>query len=154
MDLKIISGAWLMMSLLLVVDVAGAAESVKVGSAWVRATAPGQKTAVAYMELTSAGDAALVAAGSPHAQRVELHSMSTDGGVMRMRPVPRFELPAGKTVKLAPNGVHLMLIDVKRPLKPGDKVPLVLTVQSSGSSLTTLNIEAEVRSGHAGSHTH
>jgi copper(I)-binding protein len=76
---------------------------------------------------------------------VELHSMTLDGGVMRMRALPRIELPAGKTVNLAPNGLHLMLIDLKRPLKAGDKLPLVLSVQTSGTSVTTLNVEAEVR---------
>lgn len=128
-----------------VVAPAAEAQSVKVANAWVRATAPGQKTAGAYVELTSETDAGLVAAGSPLAGRAELHSMTMDGGVMRMRALPRIELPAGRTVKLAPGTLHVMLMDLKQPLKPGDKVPLVLSVQSSGTSLTTLNIEAEVR---------
>jgi copper(I)-binding protein len=125
------------------------AQSVNIANAWVRATAPGQTTAAAYVDLTSDSNAVLVAAGSPLAQRVELHSMTMDGGVMRMRALPRIDLPAGQTVKLAPGGMHVMLIDIKQPLKPGDKVPLVLSVQSSGTSLTTLKIEAEVRAGGA-----
>jgi copper(I)-binding protein len=129
---------------------------VKVENAWARATAPGQKTGSVYVDLTSASNAALVAAGSPLAARAELHSMSTEGGVMRMRALPRVELPAGRTVKLAPGGMHVMLVDLKQPLKPGDKVPLTLSVQSSGTSLTTLKIEAEVRAadGSANSHQH
>ena len=122
-----------------------AAQSVQVANAWVRATAPGQTTAGAYVELTSPTATALVAAGSPVAGRVELHSMTMDGGVMRMRALPRIALPAGQTVKLAPGGMHLMLLDVKQPLKPGDRVPLTLSLQPSGMSLTTLKIEAEVR---------
>ena len=133
---------------------AGAAERVKVANAWARASVPGQTTAVAYVDLTSDTNAALVAAGSPLADRVELHSMTTDGGVMRMRPLERVELPAGKTVRLAPNGVHLMLIDLKKPLKAGDKLPLVLSVQSSGTSLTTLKIEAPVRAAASAAHSH
>ena len=129
----------------LVITGAAGADSVKISNAWARATAPGQTTAVVYMELTSDTNAALVAAGTPLAQRAELHSMSTEGGIMRMRPLPRIELPAGKTVKLAPSGVHLMLIDLTQPLKAGGKLPLILSVQSSGTSLTTLTIEAEVR---------
>lgn len=121
------------------------APSVKVANAWARATVPGQSTAAAYVELTSDRGAALVAAGSPLAQRVELHSMTNEGGVMRMRQLPKVELPAGETVKLAPNGVHLMLLELRQPLRPGDKLPLVLSVQTSGMSLTTLKIEAEVR---------
>jgi copper(I)-binding protein len=138
---------------------AHAAESVKVADAWVRAPVAGQKTAAAYVELTSAGDAALVAAGSPAAARVEMHSMTMDGGVMRMRAAPKIDLPAGRTVKLAPGGLHLMLIDVKEPLKAGDKVPLVLSIQPAGAaaglSLTTLSLQAEVRAANGGeSHKH
>ena len=132
--------------------------SVKVTNAWVRAPAPGQKTAAAYVELTSSSNAALVAAGSPLAGAVEIHSSTVEGGVMRMRVVPRVELPAGKTVKLAPGGLHLMLLDVKQPLKVGGKVPLTLSVQPSGAtagmSLTTIDLEAEIRAAHGGAHKH
>jgi periplasmic copper chaperone A len=122
-----------------------AAQSVKAANVWARATAPGQNTASVYFDLTSDRDAALVAAGSPAAARAELHAMSLDGGVMRMRPLARIDLPAGQTVRLSPSGTHLMLLDLKQPLKPGDKLPLVLSIQSSGTSLTTLKLEAQVR---------
>lgn len=124
---------------------AGAAESVKVEHAWVRAPAPGQKTAGAYVELTSARATALVAAASPAAARVELHSMTTEGGVMRMRALERIELPAGRTVRLAPGGLHIMLFDLKQPLKVGEKVALVLSLQTPGASPATLAVDAEVR---------
>jgi periplasmic copper chaperone A len=133
---------------------AAAAQSVKITNAWVRPTAPGQTSAGAYMELTSEPPAALVAAGSAVAGRAELHSMSMEGGIMRMRALPRVELPAGQTVKLAPGGMHLMLLDLKQPLKTGDKVPLVLTIQSSGTSITTVKVEAEVKAGPADAHKH
>ena len=144
--------------LLFVPAVEAATQSVQVANAWVRAPAPGQKTISAYVELTSERNAALVAAGSPAAARVEMHSMSMEGGVMRMRAVPRIDLPAGRAIKLAPGGLHLMLIDVKRPLKAGDKVALVLSVQEAGAaagmSLTTLELEAEVRAAAAQPHSH
>ena len=131
------------------------AQSVKVENAWARATVPGQKTGSVYVDLTSSADAALVAAGSPLAARTELHSMTMDGGVMRMRALPKVDLPAGRTVRLAPGGIHVMLVDLKQPLKAGDKVPLTLSVQSPGMSLTTLKIEAPVRAdGAAESHKH
>jgi hypothetical protein len=140
---------------------AAAAESdrsVEIANAWVRATAPGQKTAGAYVELTSAHNAVLVAAGSPVAAGVEMHSSSVEGGVMRMRALPRIELPAGQTVKLAPGGLHLMLVDLKQPLKVGDIVPLTLSVQpagpTAGMSLTTITLQAEVRAAHGGAHRH
>jgi copper(I)-binding protein len=121
------------------------AQSVQVANAWARATAPGQTTAGVYLELTSNTNTALVAAGSPVAHRAELHAMSVDGGVMRMRSLPRIDLPAHQTVKLEPNGIHVMLFELKQPLKPGDRVAVVLSLQPSGSSLTTLRVEAEVR---------
>ena len=111
-----------------------AAEVVGVKNAWARPTAPGQKTAGAYMELESAVAAVVVAVESAAAAKAELHMMSMDGGVMRMRPVQKIDLPAKKTVKLAPGGLHVMLIDIKRPLKAGDKLPLTLTIEGAGGA--------------------
>jgi periplasmic copper chaperone A len=125
------------------------AQSVKIENAWARATVPGQKTGSVYVDLTSAADSALVAIGSPVAERAELHSMSMDGGVMRMRALPRIELPAGKTVKLAPGGMHVMLVGLKQPLKAGDKIPVTLSLQASGMSPTTLKLEIPVRAADA-----
>ena len=138
---------------------ASTGSSVRSADAWVRAPAPGQKTAGAYVELTSDRGAAIVAAGSPAAARVEMHSSTTEGGVMRMRAVPRIELPAGRSVKLGAGGTHLMLIDVKKALKAGDKVPLTLSVQPAGAaagmSLTTIALEAVVRRAASGeTHKH
>src|SRR5437868_2121744 len=93
------------------------AQSVKVENAWARATVPGQTTGSVYVDLTSATDAVLIAASTPVAARAELHSMTMDGGVMRMRGLPRVELPAGKTVKFTPGAMHVMLVDLKHPLK-------------------------------------
>lgn len=141
-----------------ITPVAGGAPSVQVTDGWVRAPAPGQKTASAYVGLTSDIDAALVAAGSPAAASVELHSMSMHDGVMRMRALPRVELPAGKTVKFAPGGLHLMLTDLKQPLKAGDTVMLHLSVQETGPakgmSLTTLELRLPVRATAAAGHHH
>ena len=122
------------------------AQPVTVKDAWVRATAPGQKVAGAYMELVSRTDMALTAVASPVAASAELHSTSMEEGVMRMRPIARIELPAGKPVKLAPGGLHIMLVDIKQPLKPGDKVPLTLTVQRADfASRNVFTVQAEVR---------
>ena len=138
---------------------AASSARIKIADAWVRAPAPGQTTAGAYVELTSDRDAAIVAAGSPAAARVEMHSTTTEGGVMRMRAVPRIDLPAGRSVKLGAGGTHLMLIDVKQTLKAGDRVPLTLSVQTAGPaaglSPTTVALEAIVRAaGPAESHKH
>lgn len=131
--------------LLSVPAAAFAADAVSVRNAWARATAPGQTTAGAYMELVSDADAALIAVESPVAGSAELHTMKMDGGVMKMRAAPRIDLPARKTVKLAPGGLHVMLIGVRQPLKEGDKVALALTIQGAGGVKSTLKVEAEVR---------
>lgn len=126
------------------------AQPVAVSDAWVRAPAPGQKIAAAYMELTSRTSMVLVAVASTAAAAVELHNTTVDAGVMKMRPVGSIELPAGKAVKLAPGGLHLMLIDLKKPLKPGDKVPLTLSVQRADlASRSVFTVQAEVRAAGA-----
>lgn len=133
---------------LLACGVAGpavAADPVVVRNAWIRAPAPGQPVAGAYMEVTASAKSALVAIATPVAERAELHSTTMEGGIMKMRPAERIELAAGKTVKLEPGGLHGMLVDLKRTLKPGDKVPVTLTVQRADSSRATIAVEAEVR---------
>jgi copper(I)-binding protein len=133
------------------------AQPVAVKDAWVRAPAPGQKVAAAYMELESRGNSmVLVGVASPIAGRAELHSTTVEGGVMRMRPAGNIELPAGKAVKLAPGGLHVMLMDLKRPLKPGEKVPLALTVQRADlNSRSVFAVQAEVRAAaDADAHHH
>ena len=122
-----------------------AAQAVIVKNAWARATAPGQATAGVYLEIVSNADAALVAAASPLATSAEMHAMRMEGGVMKMRAVSRIELPAQKTVKLAPAGVHVMLVGIKQPLREKEKVPLELTIEGSGGSKSTVRVEAEVR---------
>ena len=124
----------------------GAAESVAVRDAWVRAPVPGQNIAAAYLELTADAKSALVAIATPVAARSELHSTTMSGGVMKMRPAERIELVPGRPVKLEPGGFHAMLIDLKRTLKPGDKVPLTLTIERADASRTTIAVRAEVRS--------
>ena len=127
-------------------------ESVTTGNAWVRATVPGQSVAGAYLDITTAAPAALVAVASSVAGKAELHTMSMDGGVMKMRPLAEIELPASRTVSLKPGGNHIMLIDIKRELKVGERVPLKLTVRDSHGASSTLNVDAEVRAVGTAAH--
>lgn len=124
---------------------APSAAQVEVKSAWSRATVPGQKTSSAYMQLKSAQAASLVGAQSPAAAIVELHEMRMDGNVMTMRRVRKLDLPAGKMVELKPGGIHLMLIDLKQPLRKGDSVPLTLKIEGRDKKVTTVEVRAEVR---------
>src|SRR5689334_19189304 len=89
--------------LALTIPAAHAAE-IEVTNAWVRATVPGQPVAGAYLTLRSQRDAKVVAVQSPVAKAAEIHSMSHEGDVMKMRKLDALPLPAGQTVQLTPNG--------------------------------------------------
>jgi copper(I)-binding protein len=119
---------------------------ISVSDPWVRATVPAQKATGAFMKLTSASDARLVAARSPIAGIVEIHEMSMEGNVMRMRALPHgLDLPAGKPVELKAGGYHFMLMDLKHPLKAGDTVPISLVIEDKQSKRTVVEIKAPVR---------
>lgn len=124
---------------------AAMASDVDVKAIWVRGTVAGQKATGAFMEVTSESGATLVGAFSPVAGLTEIHEMRMEGGVMKMRAVTRLELPAGQTVKLAPGGYHVMLMDLKQALKPGEFVPLSLTVEGKGKKTETIEVKGEVR---------
>jgi len=129
---------------------AAVAQPAGVKDAWVRAPAPGQKVAGAYMEITSRTHHWLISVASPVAARAELHSTTMEGGVMRMRAIEKLELPGGKAVKLAPGGLHIMLIDLKQTLKRGDKVPITLTVlRDDLLNRAVFTVQAEVRADSA-----
>ena len=102
---------------------------IKVVHPWTHATPAGATTAVAYLKITNTGSLPLrlIGGSTPVADRVEIHSMSMDGGVMKMRPVPGVDIAAGATVEFKAGGMHLMLIGLKRALMQEDLVPLSLT---------------------------
>ena len=107
---------------------------VQVEKAWARATAPGAKVAGGYMLIRNAGPAAdrLVSASSPAAAKVELHVHINDNGVMKMREVAGYDVPASGSFELKPGGAHLMFMDIRRPFKEGEKVPVRLKFEKAG----------------------
>ncbi len=122
-----------------------AAPAVVVSQNWVRATAPGQEVGAAYMTLTSQHDVELIKAESPSAGSVEIHSMTMDNGVMKMRMLDTLKLPAGKPVDLAPGGFHLMLFDLKQPLQAGAKVEFTLHFKDAHGKTSELKISSPVK---------
>lgn len=120
------------------------AADVKVEQAWMRATAPGQEVAGAFMNITSATDAKLVGVTSP-AGTAQLHSMTMVKGVMEMRALKDISLPKNKTVKLTPGGMHIMLFDLKQAMKPGDVVPVTLDIVSAPGHHEKVEVKVEVR---------
>ena len=107
---------------------------VGIDQAWMRATAPGARVAGGFMTLHNKGQAPdrLVAASSPVAERVELHTHVKEGSVMKMRQVPGVDVPANGRVVLKPGGAHLMFVNIKRPIKQGENVPVTLEFEKAG----------------------
>lgn len=116
-----------------------------VADAWVRGTVAQQKASGLFATLTSATGGKLVAASSPVAGVVEIHEMRMDGDTMRMRAIPALDLPAGQTVQLKPGGYHVMLLDLKQPLKAGDTVPVTLVIEGPGGQKESVVVQAPVR---------
>lgn len=98
------------------------------------------------MSLVSEGGARLIGASSPVAGVVEIHEMVMDGSVMKMRAVAAVELPAGRRVDLKPGGYHVMLMDLVRPLKVGERILLELRLETKDKRLVTQPVEVEVAS--------
>lgn len=130
--------------LLLACSVAQAQTTVS--EPWVRGTVAQQKATGLFAQITSAKGGRLVSVSSPVAGVVEIHEMSMDGDIMRMRALPAgLDLPAGKAVALKPGGYHVMLMDLKQPLKAGDQVPVTLVIEGADKKRETLEIKAPVR---------
>jgi copper(I)-binding protein len=84
---------------------------------------------------------ALLAASTSAASMVELHEVVHEGGVMKMRPLPRFDVPGGGRLEMKPGGHHIMLLGLTRDLKPGDTVSVTLTFDKAGR----MTVDAPVR---------
>jgi copper(I)-binding protein len=111
------------------------AAHVRSSHAWIR-TLPGSLPAGGYVVLENDADqpATLTNASSAAYASVMLHRSSTEGGMSRMTMVEALAIPAHGKVVLAPAGYHLMLMQAKTSVKPGDTVKLTLTF-ADGSSL-------------------
>ncbi len=132
---------------LVAAGIAAQAQEFKLGSIaiarpYARATVPGQPAGGGFLTLDNKGaDDRLLSASAGVSGAVELHSMSMDGDVMRMRQVDAIELPAGKTVALKPGGLHIMFIGLKAPLKAGDSFPLKLKFEKAGEVTVQMTVE-------------
>ena len=122
-----------------------AQQKIEVINAWARASVPGQKVGGVYMDIRSTAQARLLSASSPAAGKTELHNMKIENGVMKMSSVDGVDLPAGRSLKLAPGGYHFMLIDLRRELKQGENVPIVLTVELPDKTRQMIEVKAEIR---------
>ncbi len=122
-----------------------AGAQVSVVDPWVRATVPQQKATGAFMQLKAEQSMRLVAGKSPVAGSVEIHEMTMDNGVMKMRQVPGIEIPAGQTLELKPGSYHVMLMGLKQQVKDGDAVPITLEFVGLDNKKHTMEIKAPAR---------
>jgi len=120
---------------------------IAVEAPWARASIGNSRISAAYMVLRNGGTTAdrLLAVSSPAAGRAELHTMSMDNNVMRMRPVTAIDVAPGGVATLQPSGLHVMLIDLREPLRAGARVPLVLRFERAG----TIEVSVPVQPANA-----
>ncbi len=139
--------------LLAVLGVAGIASAgdftagdITVNDPWSRATAGAARNGAVYLTITNRGDTAdrLVAAATEIAGMASLHRSTMEGGVMKMRPVPAIAVGPGETTVLKPGGLHIMLMNLKRPLEEGEMFAADLTFENAGT------IRVRVMVGKAG----
>lgn len=125
--------------------------ALRIEAPWTRAALEGRQGA-GFLVIRNGGAAAdrLVAATSPVAGRVELHTHIRDGDVMRMRPVDGIPVPAGGSVALQPGGLHLMFTGLNRALVAGETIPVTLRFAEAGEVTVGLRVEAAGARGPAG----
>ena len=115
--------------------------SIKIEHAWARASSGATGAAYVTIENIGSADDRLIAATAAVAAKAELHLGASENGVMKMHPVAAIDVQAKGRAVLKPGGLHIMLIDLKQPLKAGDSFPLTLTFEKAGKIETKVTIE-------------
>lgn len=121
------------------------ADGIEVEGAWTRATIPGQKEAMVYLSVTSKQNATIVGVSSKAARTGEMHRMEHANGMMKMYQVKSIGLPANERMEMSQHGYHLVLSGLKAPLKEGESVPLILSIEIEGKRAVAVEAMAEVR---------
>ncbi|MES2537785.1 MAG: copper chaperone PCu(A)C [Pseudomonadota bacterium] len=130
---------------------------LQIAHPYARVTVANQPAGAAYLTIENKGKDAdkLLSAASPVANEVQIHSMSMEGNVMKMREVGSVELKPAAKVSMQPgHGYHIMLIGLKQPLKAGDKFPLTLTFEKAGKTEVSVHVEQPKEPKEAGAHRH
>ncbi|MDD5334293.1 MAG: copper chaperone PCu(A)C [Rhodoferax sp.] len=127
------------------------AQTVQIQDAWARSSVPGQKASGAFMKISARDGAKLVGASSPVAGVVQVHEMTMEGNVMKMRAVAGgLDIPAGQTVELKPGGYHVMLMDLKAPLVKDSSVALTLVFKDAKGAESKVDLKVPVASSAPG----
>lgn len=127
-----------------------ASAQVVVTDAWAAPTPSGADVAAGYLTITNTtiSEDHLLSATSSRAARVEVHEMTMDASVMRMRAIERLPIPAGGEAQLAPGGAHLMFFGVQDPFAEGQSIPVRLVFEHAGAMDLTLPVHRSAPVGH------
>jgi copper(I)-binding protein len=120
-------------------------DSIEIKNQWVRASNDGQDVSAAYMTIVSNEDTSLIAIDSDVADVIEIHSMSMENGVMKMRMLDTLDLVAGKPTELSPGGFHLMLFDLKKPLAAGKEAHFTLHFKNKAGQEKTISVTSPIK---------
>jgi periplasmic copper chaperone A len=114
--------------------------SIHITQPWARATPKGASSGAGYMTIKNSGNTPdrLSCVSSDASAECQIHTMTMENGVMKMRPVEGgLEIKPGETLTLKPGGFHVMLVGLKRPLQQGQDVNVTLKFEHAG----TINVE-------------
>ncbi len=120
-------------------------DSIEIKNQWVRANNDGQDVSAAYMTIVSNEDTSLIKIDSDVADVIEIHSMSMENGVMKMRMLDTLDLIAGKPTELSPGGFHLMLFDLKKPLAAGKEAHFTLHFKNKAGQEKTISVTSPIK---------
>lgn len=120
-------------------------DSIEIKNQWVRASNDGQDVSAAYMTIVSNEDTCLITIDSDVADVIEIHSMSMENGVMKMRMLDTLDLIAGKPTELSPGGFHLMLFDLKKPLAAGKEAHFTLHFKNKAGQEKTISVTSPIK---------
>ncbi|MSO68565.1 MAG: copper chaperone PCu(A)C [Pseudolabrys sp.] len=117
---------------------------LKISAPWTRATPKGASVGGGYMKITNTGSAPdrLVSGSTDISRRFEIHEMSMDGGVMKMRAMPKgIELKPGQTIEFKPGGYHVMFVGLNKGLEKGQHVKATLQFEKAGKVEVDFTVE-------------
>ena len=120
-------------------------DSIEIKNQWARASNDGQDVSAAYMTIVSNEDTSLIAIDSDVADVIEIHSMSMENGVMKMRMLDTLDLIADKPTELSPGGFHLMLFDLKKPLTAGKEAHFTLHFKNKAGQEKTIFVTSPIK---------
>jgi len=127
-----------------------------VSDAWARLAPPTATVMAAYATLGNAGEQSVLvqSASSKDFERVEVHSMTMDNGVMQMRKLDMLEIKVEQTLKLEPGGLHLMLIGPKRQFGMGDTIEVALRLCEENEQVVRFSVQESAPSADHPAHAH